>query len=82
MRKKINFRIKCKNGEMRKLNYLNIFRAFVGILGIIVVFSDLGVVLIGGNRWTWFGFITFLMSAYFMIDFVWMIFVEGKLCQK
>lgn len=68
--------------KKRKLNYINIFRFLLGILGVIIVISDLGIVLFGGCRWTWFGFGTFLMSAYFMIDCIWMFIVEGKICQK
>lgn len=68
--------------KKRKINYVNVFRFLLGILGIAVVISDLSIVLFGAYRWTWFGFVTFLLSAYFMIDCVWMFIVEGKICQK
>lgn len=68
--------------KKRKLNYINIFRFLLGILGFIIVISDLKIVLFGGCRWTWFGFGTFLLSAYFMIDLFWMFIVEGKVCRR
>lgn len=64
--------------KKRKLNYINIFRFLLGILGVVIVISDLAIVLFGSCRWTWFGFGTFLLSAYFMIDAFWMFVVEAR----
>lgn len=54
--------------KKKKINRINVFKALILLISLIVVMHDCYLVIFGSYQWTWYGVATFMICAYIFID--------------